>query len=106
MAAGRLDDDEAIFHIACLLLRDTAYLQLGGPDADGNDVTSRVSFLVLEAAHTLKIPANVGVSVGDGVDPELLRRSCEIMLEDKTGVPKFLGVDQTAEGFAAQRLSG
>ena len=100
VAAGRLDDEEAIFHIACLLLRDTAYLQLGGPDADGNDVTNAISFLVLEAAHRLKIPANVGVCVGDSVDPELLRRSVEIMLEDKTGVPKFLGVEQTADGFA------
>ena len=100
MEAGILDDEEAIFHIACLLLRDTAYLQLGGPDAEGNDVTSAVSFLVLEAAHRLKIPANVGVSVGENVDPELLRRGVEMMLEDKTGVPKFLGVDQTAEGYA------
>ena len=32
---GILDDEEAIFHIACLLLRDTGYIQLGGPDADG-----------------------------------------------------------------------
>ena len=100
VAAGAIDEDEAIFHIACLLLRDTAYLQVGGPNAAGDDVTSRVSFLVLEAAHALKIPVNVGVCVGDGVDPELLRRSCEIMLADKTGVPKFLGINQTAEGFA------
>ena len=100
MAAGILDDEEAIFHIACLLLRDTAYLQLGGPDGSGNDVTSPVSFLILEAAHRLKIPANVGVSVGENVDPALLRRSVEVMLEDKTGVPKFLGVNQTAQGYA------
>ena len=99
-AAGRLDDEEAIFHIACLLLRDTAYLQLGGPDADGRDVTNPVSFLVLEAAHRLKIPANVGVSVGDNVDPALLHRGVAILLEDKTGVPKFLGVEQTAAGFS------
>lgn len=100
VAAGRLDDEEAVFHIACLLLRDTAYLQLGGPDASGQDVTNRVSYLALEAAHALRIPANVGVSVGDGVDPGLLRRGVEIMFEDKTGVPKFLGVERTAEGFA------
>ena len=100
VTAGMLDDDEAIFHIACLLVRDTAYLQLGGPDADGRDGTNPVSFLILEAAHRLKIPANVGVSVGDSVDPELLRRGVEIMMEDKTGVPKFLGVEQTAAGFS------
>lgn len=99
-AAGTLTDEEAIFHIACLLLRDTAYLQLGGPDATGQDVTNRISYLILEATHRLKIPANVGVAVGDTVDPLLLRRGVEMMFEDKKGVPKFLGVDRTAEGFA------
>lgn len=97
--AGTLDDEEAIFHIACLLLRDTGYLQLGGPDAEGRDVTSRTSFLVLEAGHRLRIPANVGVAVGKNADPMLLRRSVEIQFEDKCGYPKFLGVDQTSEGL-------
>ncbi len=99
-AAGILNDEEAIFHIACLLLRDTGYMQLGGPDKDGRDVTSRVSYLVLEAGHRLKIPANVGICVGDEVDPGLLKRGVEIMLSDKTGFPKFLGIDRTTEGFA------
>ena len=98
-AAGILDDEEAIFHIACYLLRDTAYIQLGGPAADGHDVTNRVSYLVLEAAHRLRIPANVGVCVGEGVDPGLLRRGVEILFEDRTGIPKFLGIDQTTQGF-------
>ncbi len=44
-AAGILDDEEATFHIACILLRDTGYLQLGGPDTEGRDVTNRVSYL-------------------------------------------------------------
>ncbi len=99
-AAGILTDEEAIFHIACLLLRDTAYIQLGGPDESGKDVTNPVSFLVLEAAHRLKIPANVGVCVGREVDPRLLRRGVEILFADKTGIPKFLGIDNTSEGFA------
>jgi formate C-acetyltransferase len=99
-AAGILDDEEAIFHVACLLLRDTAYIQLGGPDADGRDVTSRVSYLILEAGHRLRIPANIGVAVGEQVDPGLLRRGVEIQFEDRTGYPKFLGVEQTSAGFA------
>jgi pyruvate-formate lyase len=99
-AAGTLTAEEAILHIASHLVRDTAYLQLGGPDETGKDVTNAVSYLVLEAAHRLKIPANVGIAVGDSVDPGLLERGVEIMFEDKTGVPKFLGVDRTAEGFA------
>ena len=32
VAAGILTDDEATFHVACSLLLDTAYMQLGGPD--------------------------------------------------------------------------
>ncbi|MDQ1301800.1 MAG: hypothetical protein QG637_1722, partial [Chloroflexota bacterium] len=100
VAAGVLTDDEATFHIACLLLRETGYVQLGGPDATGADVTSPVSYLILEAAHRIKIPANVGVCVGETTDPGLLRRGIEIMFEDRLGVPKFLGVDRTVEGFA------
>lgn len=98
--AGILTDQEAIFHIACILLRAPAYIQLGGPDETGKDLTNRVSYLVLEAAHQLRIPANVGVCVGDSVDPGLLRRGVEIMFEDRTGIPKFLGIERTAEGFA------
>jgi len=99
MITGRLDDEEAIFHLACLLLRDTAYLQLGGPDETGRDVTTRLSYLVLEAAHRLRIPANVAVCVGDHVDPNLLRRGVEILFEDRTGIPKFLGIENMAAGF-------
>ncbi len=99
--AGILTDEEAIFHIACHLVRDTAYIQLGGPDLQGKEATNRVSFLILEAAHRLRIPANVGVCVGKNTDPRLLHRAVEILLEDRCGVPKFLGVDNTIAGFAA-----
>ncbi len=98
--AGLLTDEEAIFHIACHLVRDTAYIQLGGPDETGEDVTNALSFLILEAAHRLKVPANIGVCVGDAVNPNLLRRGVEILFEDKLGIPKFLGVENTARGFA------
>ncbi len=97
--AGILTDEEAIFHIACHFIQDTSYTQLGGPDENGDDTTNELSYLVLEAAHRLKIPANIGVCVGDKYDPNLLRRGLEIMFEDKTGIPKFLGVDRTCEGF-------
>lgn len=103
--AGRLTDEEAIFHIACLLLRDTPYLQLGGPDSSGRDVTGRVSYLVLEAAHRLRTPVNVGVCVGENVDPALLRRGVEMLVRDRCGVPKFLGVDNTVTGFLRNGFS-
>jgi pyruvate-formate lyase len=99
VAAGILTDEEAIYHLASLLVRDTGYSQLGGPGPDGRDVTNPVSYLILEAAHRLRIPANLGVCVGDGVDPGLLRRGVEMLFEDKAGVPKFLGIDRTIAGF-------
>ncbi|MBC7236280.1 MAG: formate acetyltransferase [Chloroflexi bacterium] len=103
-AAGILTDEEAVFHIACLLLRDTAYIQLGGPDASGRDVTNRVSYLVLDAVERLNVPTNVGVSVGKNVDPGLLRRGVEIQFNLKNGMPKFLGVENIAEGFTRNGL--
>jgi pyruvate-formate lyase len=98
IAAGILTDEEAIFHLACYLVRDTAYIQLGGPDASGIDQTTALSYLILEAGHRLKIPANVGVCVGDAIDPGLLHRGVEIMFEDRSAFPKFLGVERTVEG--------
>ncbi len=99
-AAGILTDEEAIFHLACHFVQDTSYSQVGGPDETGKDVTNPLSFLILEAASRLKIPANVGVSVGDDVDPRLLKRGVEIIFENRTGFPKFLGVDNTSKGFS------
>ncbi len=96
---GILTDEEAVFHLCCYFVMDTSYTQLGGPDAAGRDATNPLSYLVLEAAHGLKIPVNVGVCVGDSTDPGLLRRGVEIMFEDRAGMPKFLGVDRTCEGF-------
>ncbi|OGV65929.1 MAG: hypothetical protein A2283_06195 [Lentisphaerae bacterium RIFOXYA12_FULL_48_11] len=105
MKAGKLADEEAIFHIACMLLRDTPYLQLGGPDVSGKDSTSHVSYLVLEAVHRLRTPVNVGICVGKDVDPRLLRRGVEMLIEDRCGVPKFLGVDNTVSGFMRSGFS-
>ncbi len=101
VAAGKLSDDEAVFHIACLLLKDTGYAQLGGPDKDGHDVTNRVSYLVLDAIDQLQIPANIGVCVGESVDPGLLRRGVEMQFNHKMGFPKFLGIDRTIDGLVA-----
>ncbi len=99
VADGILDDDEAVFHIACVLLRDTPYIQLGGPDATRADTTNHLSYLILEAAHRLQIPANIGVSVGQDIDAGLLRRGVEILVGDRLGIPKFLGSDRVVEGF-------
>jgi formate C-acetyltransferase len=56
--------------------------------------------LILEAARRLNVPVNLGVAVGRDVPDDLLRKAVEVQFENRGGVPKFLGVDNTAEGFA------
>jgi formate C-acetyltransferase len=96
---GRIDDEGTIFLLACLLLSDTRYYQLGGPDAQGRDQTNRLSFLILEAAHRLGSTCNLTIRVHDGLDPKLLRRGVEILLADRKGCPRFSGDKALVEGF-------
>jgi formate C-acetyltransferase len=96
---GRIDDEGTIFLLACLLLNDTRYYQLGGPDPQGRDQTNRLSFLILEAAHRLGTTCNLTIRVHDGLDPRLLRRGVEILLQDRKGCPRFSGDKALVEGF-------
>jgi pyruvate-formate lyase len=97
--AGRIDDEDAIFLLACLLLNDPHYYQLGGPASDGRDQTSHLSFLILEAAHRLKSTCNLTIRVHDGLDPRLLRKGVEYLLEDRKAWPRFSGDKALVEGF-------
>ncbi|MBT3341742.1 MAG: pyruvate-formate lyase [Gemmatimonadetes bacterium] len=99
VAAGVLSDEEAIWCIASLFYNDTHYSQIGGPGPDGHDVTSPVSFLVLEAMHQLRIPINMALRVHDGLDPALLRKAVENLLADGTGV-SYACAKGLDEGFA------
>jgi len=96
---GHLDDEKAKFILACLLLNDTHYYLIGGPDKDGKDITNRLSFLVLEAAHLLKTSVNLTIRVHRGLDERLFNRGLEILLEDKRGYPRFSGDDSLVNGF-------
>lgn len=98
-AAGILDDEEAVFHLCCLNLSDPQYIQVGGVDENGNDTTNALSFLILEAAHRLRIPANIAVAVYEGMDEALYDRAVELLIRDRIGVPRFFGLDSTVRGF-------
>ncbi|MDZ7619590.1 MAG: pyruvate formate lyase family protein, partial [Patescibacteria group bacterium] len=97
--AGRIDDEDAIFLLACLLLNDPHYYQLGGPAADGRDQTSPISFLILEAAHRLRSTCNLTIRVHDGLDPRLLRIGVEHLVRDRKAWPRFSGDKALVEGF-------
>jgi pyruvate-formate lyase len=98
-AAGVLSDDEACFHLACFLVKDPHFFQVGGVDAQGNDASNAVSLLILDAAHELRIPQSITVRVHDGMDPELLRRSVEYCCTDRNGTPNWVGEKGLSEGL-------
>lgn len=98
-AAGILTDEDAEFYCFCLLLNDPHYYQLGGPDAEGRDQTSRMSYVILEAAAKLKASCNLTIRVWDGMDRRLYRRGVEILLANRLGYPRFSGDKALVEGF-------
>lgn len=98
--AGILTDDEAVWIISSLFFNDTHYSQIAGLTPDGSaDMTSRISFLILDAMHLLHIPVNLALRVHDDVNKELLNRSIEYTLEDGSGVDYSLNVG-CEEGYA------
>ena len=80
-------DEDAIWCVASLLFNDTHYSQIGCPTSDGkSDVSSRMSFIILEALHRLRIPVNLALRVHDHMNPALLRKAVEYLFADGTGV--------------------
>lgn len=96
---GGLNEEEAVFYLASLLIRDTGYIQVGGYDEEGLDTTNEVSYLILEAAHRLKIPSNIGVCIGGGIDRGLLLKGVSMQFQDKCGNPRFVGMDSLIKGY-------
>lgn len=99
LAAGRLTVADAEFYVFCLLLNDPHYYQIGGPAPDGADQTSRMSFIILEAANKLKSSCNLTIRVWDGMDRALYRRGVEVLLANRLGFPRFSGDKALVEGF-------
>lgn len=105
VASGALDDDDATFILACLLLNDPHYYQLGGPDADGRDVTHRLSYLTLEAAHRIGIPCNLTVRVHAGMDEAFFQASIRYLCTDRQGWPRYAGDRGLVDGFMRNGFS-
>ena len=99
VAAKRITDADAEFYVFCLLLNDPHYYQLGGPDEDGKDQTSRMSYLILDAAEKLQSSCNLTIRVFDGMDTGLFRRGVEVLLKNKLGYPRFSGDMALVKGF-------
>ncbi len=99
IAAGRIDDEKTVFLLADLLLNDPQYYQLSGVDAEGNDLTCHLSYLVLEAADALNIAANLTVRVHENCDPAFLEKAVWYLFKNKNGWPRFCGDKALTEGY-------
>lgn len=104
-AQGRIDDETAIYYLACFLINDPVYWQLGGPDKSGKDQTSDISFLILEAADRINTSLNLTVRVHDGLHPQLLEKSVAYLVKNKNAWPRFSGDKALVEGFMRNGFS-
>ncbi len=99
VAAGILTPEEAVWHLACLLLKDNTYYEIGGTKPDGTDRTNIISYLTLEASHLLRIPNALCLRIHSNIDRAFVRKAVEYLFADKTGAPAFLGDRAMVEGF-------
>ena len=99
LAAGLINDEMVLWFLASLFFNDTHYSQIGGPAPDGHDLTSRLSYLVLEAQHLVRLPSNLAIRLHDQLDPGLLRQALVYNLQDGTG-PSFSCTKGLDEGYA------
>lgn len=96
---GILNDDEAVFYLACMFLQDSRYFQLGGLDVNGEDMTSKISYLALEAADKINIACNLTIRVHDKMDEEFFRKSVGYLFKNKQGWPRYSSDNALVEGF-------
>lgn len=99
LKAGLIDDEDAVYYIACLLLNDTHYYQLGGPDGDGRDVTSHISYLILEAADRIDTSCNLTLRVHEGLPEDFFLKAVGYLFRNQNGWPRFSGDKALVEGF-------
>ena len=96
---GILTDEEAVFYLACLFLQDSRYFQLAGPDINGKDMTSKISYLCLDAADKINIACNLTIRVHDNLDQDFFKKSVAYLFKNKQGWPRYSSDSALAEGF-------
>ena len=99
IAAGILNDEEAVFYLACLFLQDSRYWQLSGPDENDNDRTCHLSYLALGAADKLNIATNLTIRYHDKIDQKFFRKSVELLFKNKQGWPRYSSDKALMDGF-------
>ncbi len=96
---GLIDKDKTVYYLACFLINDPIYWQLGGPDENGEDQSSEISFLILEAADRINTSLNITVRVHPKLNRDLMSKSLDCLLKNKNAWPRFSGDRALVEGF-------
>lgn len=91
MANHIIDQDDARFILANLLLIDTHYYQLSGCDLQGNDLTNELSWLTLEAAHQMNLSCNLTIRYHENINPDFFRKAISYNFDDRNGWPRYAG---------------
>ena len=96
---GILNDEKATFLIANLLVTDPHYYQVSGVDAEDNDITNALSFLVLDACDWINISANITVRYHENCNKEFFDKAVYYLLKNKNGWPRFCSDKNLSEGY-------
>ena len=102
---GRIDDEDAVYYLFCLLLNDPHYYQIGGPDESGADQTSEISYLILQAARELNSSCNITIRVHDGLPEKLFDEGVRCLVEERQSFPRFSGDEALCRGFVKNGYS-
>jgi formate C-acetyltransferase len=105
LAAGRITRGEAVFYLACLLLNDPHYYQIGGLDENGRDLLCDFSYMALEAADKLNSSCNITVRVHENMDRGFLCKAVDYLFKNKNGWPRFSGDEALSRGFMSMGYS-
>jgi formate C-acetyltransferase len=105
IAEKRIDDLTTIYYLGCFLINDPVYWQIGGPDKNGKDQTSKISFLLLDAADKINTSLNITVRVHEELNPELLDRAVYYLVKNKNAWPRFSGDKALVKGFMSSGFS-
>ncbi|MDR0670373.1 MAG: hypothetical protein LBF95_09865 [Treponema sp.] len=82
-----VNDDEVVWYFSSLFFNDPHYHTIGGQDPiTGKDVSTKLSFLILEGQHRLNIPNNLALRIHENTNDELFTRAVQYLFEDGTGV--------------------
>lgn len=95
-----LNDDEAIYLLSCFLINDPIYWQIGGPDQNNKDQSSKISYLILDAADKINTTLNITFRVHENMDKKLFDKAVNLLIKNKNAWPRFSGDEALVKGFS------